>query len=155
MLFCESSKHYALQFIRNLGFKKEKFPFVIIRKQGTYRSLFNLQDKTSHVSSLVCDGKCDRGENYISETWRNVTIGRDEHSDIGKNSEPTKHFYQFSKHRLNWKSLRRVPNKVRQRKIHEEYYVMYLTLPLIINWSYPLWHFSEMGSCRKMFLNYF
>ena len=86
-----------------------------------------MQDETSHVSSLVCDGKCDRGENYISEKWRNVIIGRDEHSGIGKNSEPTKLFYQFSKHRLNWKSFRRVASKVRQRKIHEEYYVMYLT----------------------------
>ena len=48
----------------------------------------------------------------------------DEHSDIGKNSEPTKHLNQFIEHRFNWKILRRVPNKVRQRTIREAYYVM-------------------------------
>ena len=47
----------------------------------------------------------------------------DEHSDT-KNSEPAKHLNQFPEHRFNWKILRRAPNKVRQRKIHEAYYVM-------------------------------
>ena len=49
-----------------------------------------------------------------------------EHSDIGKNPEPAKHLNQFPEHRFNWKILRSVPNKVRQRKIHEAYHVMYL-----------------------------
>ena len=61
-----------------------------------------------------------------SETGRNVSIRWDEHSDIDKNSEPAKHIKQFPEHRLNWKILRRVSNKVRQRKIHEAYYVMCL-----------------------------
>ena len=39
----------------------------------------------------------------------------------GKNLEPAK---QFPEHKFNWKILRRVPNKVRQRKIHEAYYIM-------------------------------
>ena len=30
------------------------------------------------------------------------------------------------KHRFNWKIIRRVPNKVRQRKTHEAYYVICL-----------------------------
>ena len=65
------------------------------------------------------EGKCNCGKDDIGETGRNVTVRWDEHSDIGKNSEPTKHLNQFPKHRFNWKILRRVPNKVRQRKIHE------------------------------------
>ena len=43
---------------------------------------------------------------------RNVTIRWGEHSDISKNSEPTKHLNQFSEHRFNWKIVRTVPNKV-------------------------------------------
>ena len=39
--------------------------------------------------------------------------------NIGESSEPAKHLYQFSEHRFIWKILTRVPNKVRQRKIHE------------------------------------
>ena len=69
------------------------------------------------------EGKCNYGKNYIGETGRNVTVRWDEHSDIGKNSEPAKHLNQFPEHRFNWKILRRVPNKVRQRKIDEAYYV--------------------------------
>ena len=80
----------------------------------------------SHVSPVVYEGKCNSDENYIGETGRNATIRWDEHSDIGKNSEPAKHLYQFPKHSFNKKILRRVLNKVRQRKIHEAYYVMCL-----------------------------
>ena len=65
------------------------------------------------------DGKCNCDENYIGETGRNITI-----SDIGNNSEPAKHLNQFPEHRFNRKILRRVPNKIRQRKIHEAYCVM-------------------------------
>ena len=70
------------------------------------------------------EGNSNCGENYIGETGRNVTIRWDKHSNIGKNSELAKHLNQFSEHRFNWKILRRVPNKVRQRKIHEAYHVM-------------------------------
>ena len=66
------------------------------------------------------------GEIYIVEAGRNVTIRWDEHSDIYKNSEPAKHVKQFPEYRFNWKILRRVPNKVRQRKIREAYCVMCL-----------------------------
>ena len=125
--FCQSNEHYALKFIRKLeGFTKEKYSFVIIWKTRNIRSLFNLKDKTSYVSSVVYEGKCNFGENYIGETGRNVTIRWDEHSDIDENSEPAKQFKQFPEHRFNRKILRRVPNKVRQRKIHEAYYVMCL-----------------------------
>ena len=45
---------------------------------------------------------------------------------IVKNSEPKKHVYRFSEHIFNWKNLRRVTNKVRQGKIHEAYYIIWL-----------------------------
>ena len=85
-----------------------------------------MKDKTIHVSSVVYEGKCNCGENYLGETGRNVTIRWDEHSDIVKTLESAKHLCQFSEHRFNWKILRRVPNKVRQKKIHEAYNVLCL-----------------------------
>ena len=33
-----------------------------------------MKDKASHVSSIVYEGKCNCGENYVSETGQNVTI---------------------------------------------------------------------------------
>ena len=95
-------------------------------KTRNIKSLFNLKDKMSHVSSAVYERKCDCHKNYIGETRRNVTIRLDERWDIGKNSEPVKHLYQFSEHRFNWKIYRRALNKVRQRNIPEAYYVMCL-----------------------------
>ena len=96
--------------------------------------LFNLKDRTNHVSSVVYEGKCNCHENYTGEIGRNVTTRWDGHSDLGKNSEPAKHLYQFLERSFNWKILKRVPNKVRQRKIYEAYYVMSLR-PTLINWK--------------------
>ena len=108
------------------GFTKEKYLFVITWKTRNLGSLFNLKDKTSHASSVVYEGKCNCGENCIAKIEQNVAIKWDEHSVISKNSDPVKHFNQFPEHRFNCKILRRVPNKVQQRKIHEAYYVMCL-----------------------------
>ena len=49
---------------------KEKYSFVKIWKTRGIRSLFNLKDKVSHVSSVVYEGKCNCSENYIGETGR-------------------------------------------------------------------------------------
>ena len=84
ILFCQSNACYALEFIRKLeGFTKEKYSFVIIWEIGNIRPLFNLKEKTSYVSSVVYDGKCSCGGNYIGETGPNITIRLDEHSDLG------------------------------------------------------------------------
>ena len=85
--------------------------------------MFNLKYKMSHASSVVYEGKCNCDKNYVGETGQNVTIRWDEHCDIGKNA---KHLHQFPEHRFNCKILRRVANKVRQRKMHEAYCVMCL-----------------------------
>ena len=49
-----------------------------------------------------------------------------------KISELAKHLYRFQEHTFNWKILRKVPNKVRQRSINEAIYVKYL-LPTLNN----------------------
>ena len=74
------------------GFTKEKYLFVITWKTRNLRSLFNLKDKTSHASSVVYEGKCNCGENYIAKIGQNVTIRWDEHGVISKNSDPVKDF---------------------------------------------------------------
>ena len=123
--FCQSNEHYALEFIRKLeSFTKEKYSFARIWKTRDIRSLFNLKDKASHLSSVVYEGKCNSGKNGIGGADRNVTIRLAEHIDIGKNSEPAKYLNQFHEHRFNWEILGRVLNNVRQRKIHDAYYLM-------------------------------
>ena len=83
--FCQSNKHYALKFIKKLeSFTKEKYSFVTIWKTRGIRSLFNLKDKVSHLSSIVYQGKYNCRENYIGETGQNGTTRLYEHSDGGK-----------------------------------------------------------------------
>ena len=79
---CQSNEYYGLKFIRKLEvFTKESYSFVVIWKTRNIRSLFRLKDKTSHVSSVVYNGKWNCGENYICETGWNVTIRLDKHCD--------------------------------------------------------------------------
>ena len=83
--FCQSNEHHALKFIKSLeSFTEVKYSFVTIWKIRHTRSLFNLKDKVSNVSSVVYEAKCNCSESYIDEAGRNVTIRWDEHSDIGK-----------------------------------------------------------------------
>ena len=58
--------------------------------------MFNLKDNASHVSSVMYEGKCNCGENYIGETGRNVPYCKTEWT--GENSEPAKHLNQFPEH---------------------------------------------------------
>ena len=123
--FCQSNEHHALKFIKSLeSFTEVKYSFVTIWKIRDTRSLFNLKEKVSNVSSVVYEAKCNCSENYIDEAGRNVTIRWDEHSDIGKDLEPANHLNQYPEHRFNWEILRRASNKIRQRRVHEAYYVM-------------------------------
>ena len=116
--------------------------------------LENKKHKTSHVLSVVYEGKCNCGENYIGETWRNGTIRLDEKSEINQNSDPAKYLYQFLEHRFNWKTLRRVPNKVRERKIHEAYFVMCLRPALNNQLELTSLVLFRNGSYRKLSLIY-
>ena len=59
-----------------------------------------MKDKANHDSSVVYEGKCSCCKDYIGETGRNVSVRSDEHSDVGKNSEPAKHFNQFPAYRF-------------------------------------------------------
>ena len=68
-------------------------------------------DKTSHVSSVVFEGKCNCSKNYIDGKEQHVTTKWDKHSDISKNSEPAKYLYQFPEHIINWKILRRIKDR--------------------------------------------
>ena len=51
-------------------------------------------------------------------------------------------FNQFPEHRINWK----IPNKVRQEKIHEAYYVLCMR-PTGVNLfdTFPKW--GHLGKC--------
>ena len=55
------------------------------------RNLFRLKSKNPHPACAIYEGVCTCKENYIDESKRNVEIRCEEHSDINKISEPSRH----------------------------------------------------------------
>ena len=64
----------------------------------------------------IYEGTCTSKENYIGETKRNVEIRREEHSDINKISEPSRHLKSNPTLAFTWKVLMAAPINDRDRK---------------------------------------
>ena len=66
---------------------------------------------------------CACKENYIGETKRNVKIRWEEHSDINKISQPSRHIKSNPTHVFTWKVLMTVPINDRVMKNLEASFV--------------------------------
>ena len=73
------------------------------------RNLFCLKSKKPHPTCAICKGVCTCKENDIGETKRNVKIRWEEHSDINKMSEPSRHLKSNPTHAFTWKVLMTAP----------------------------------------------
>ena len=73
------------------------------------RNLFPLKSKNPHHACAICEGVCTCKENYIGETKQNVEIQCEEHSDINKISEPSRHLKSNPTHEFTWKVLLTAP----------------------------------------------
>ena len=73
------------------------------------RHLFRLKSKNPQPTCAIYGGVCTCKENYIGETNRNVEIRWEEHSDINKISEPSRHLKSNPTHAFTWKVLTTAP----------------------------------------------
>ena len=73
------------------------------------KNLFCLKSKNPHPVCAIYEGVCTRKENYIGETKRNVKIRWEEHSDINKISEPSRHLKSNLTHAFTSKVLMTAP----------------------------------------------
>ena len=69
------------------------------------RNLFRLKNKNPHPVCAMYVGVFTCKENYIGETKRHVEIRWEEHSDISKISEPSRHLKSNPTHAFTWKVL--------------------------------------------------
>ena len=67
--------------------------------------MFRLKSKNPQPTCAIYGGVCTCKENYIGETNRNVEIRWEEHSDINKISEPSRHLKTNPTHAFTWKVL--------------------------------------------------
>ena len=60
-------------------------------KTRNIRSLFPLKDKSDYKSSVIHKGDSSCRSHYIGETKCNAEVRRNEHNNLTKSSEPSKH----------------------------------------------------------------
>ena len=63
-------------------------------KTKKVRSFFSLKDKNLHPWCKTYFGLCLRGEDYVGETKRDVSVRYDEHNKPSKKSKPAAHLEQ-------------------------------------------------------------
>ena len=80
------------------------------------RNLLRFKSKGSHPAWAICEGVCPCKENYIEEIKRNVVIRWEEHSEINKISEPSRHLKSNPTHAFTWKVLMIAPINDRARE---------------------------------------
>jgi len=85
-------------------------------------SIFKLKDKNTHPSHVICKGKCTCGQTYIGETARNLEVRVNEHSDVNKQSESTKHIRKHPNHKFSWEVLITAHSWLK-RRIKEAFYI--------------------------------
>ena len=122
--FCIENENYSKIFMRKLQeYTQSKFKFIIIWKTKKVRSLFPLKDHTGHTSDIIYEGTCTCNNNYIGETGRNAELRWQEHNDIKKVSEPSKHLKDNPTHKFVWKILSHAPKEYKKRRILETYFI--------------------------------
>ena len=100
------------------------------------RNLFHLKSKNPHPACARYEGVCACNENYIDETKGNVKIRWEEHSDINKISEPSKHLKNNPTHAFTWKVLMTVFINDRVRKNPEGSFIDHHLISKLIRKSY-------------------
>ena len=87
--FSVSNEKFTKSLIKKLViFTNNKCKFNIVWNTRNIRSLFQIKDKVKHYSCVVYEGNCSCGENYVSESVRNVVLRWAEHEDPNKQLEP-------------------------------------------------------------------
>ena len=86
--FSESNEKFTKSLIKKLvTFTNNKCKFNIVWKSRNIRSLFQIKGNVKHYSCVIYKGNCLFGENYVSESVRNVVSRWAEHEDPNKQFE--------------------------------------------------------------------
>ena len=118
--FCKSNEYLSRTFLRKVrSFLGDSVPIFIIWNTSKIRSLFPLQDKNLHPQCVIYEGTCNCGTKYIGETDKCYHLRTNEHEDIKKGSEPSKHLEDNPDHSFVWKVIARAPRDNTKRKILE------------------------------------
>ena len=89
---------------------------VITWKTRNIRSLFPLKDESDYKSCVIYKGDCSCVSCYIGETKRNTEVRWNEHNNLTKSSEPSKHVRCNINHCFTWAVISNAPKMLRPGK---------------------------------------
>ena len=76
------------------------------------KALFRVKDKSPHQACSIYRDACLCGESYIDETIRNVEVRWEEHNNLLKKSNRSKHIKDNLGHIFNWLVLAIAPKNM-------------------------------------------
>ena len=114
------SKHFLKKFHKFTN----SFRTVIMLKTRIIGSLFPLNDKNGYKSCVICKrDDCSCGSRYTGETKRNAELRWNEHYNLTKSSEPSKHLRSNINHYFTWAVISNAPKNAKTRKNLEASYI--------------------------------
>ena len=86
---------------------------IITWKTRNIQYLFPLKDKNDYKSCVIYKGDCSCGSCYIGETKRNAECRWNEHNNLTKSSEPSKHLRSNINHYFTWVVIQMLQKMIR------------------------------------------
>ena len=96
---------------------------VITSKTRNIQSLFPLKDKNNYKLCDIYKGDCSCGSRYIGETKRNAEVRWNEHNNLTKSSEPSRHLRNNINHYFTWAVISNASKNAKTRKNLEASYI--------------------------------
>ena len=87
--------------------------------------MFPLKDKNDYKSHVIHKGDCTCRSRYIGETRRNVEVRWNEHNNLTKRSEPSKHLRSNINHYFLWAVISNASKNAKTKKNLETSYVAF------------------------------
>ena len=116
--YCPQNELVARRFQSKFHqFNNQKFQVTIKWISKKVKTFFSLKDKNPYPAWQIYKGTCVFDQIYIGKTIRIVHARWNQHEDIRKEFEPTKHLRENLNHIFKWEALLQAPKNYRQRKI--------------------------------------
>ena len=103
-------------------FTNNNFRIVLTWKTWNIRSLFPLKDKSDYKSCVIYKEGFSCDSRYISDTKSNAEVRWNEHNNLTKSSEPSKHLRSNINHCFTWAVISNASKNAKARKNLEASY---------------------------------
>ena len=103
-------------------FNNNSFKIALTWKRWNIRSLFPLKDRSVYKSCVIYKEGHSCGSRYIGDTKSNAEVRWNEHNNLTKSSEPSKHLRSYINHCFTWAVISNAPKNAKARKNLEAWY---------------------------------